>query len=112
MVEIAELTDVDTAWKLVNHFGGLNFYFPVEIKAEHKLAQAIGLEAAKKICSVFGGSYNEVPMMSAAQSKKQLIAKMQGKSTREIARNLKCTERYVRKIKDKKVDENQKSLFE
>ncbi len=54
--DVVELIGLPATLKLVEHFGGLiALYVPREIEAEHPIAVAIGITAARKLASRYGG---------------------------------------------------------
>ncbi len=53
--DVVALIGLPATLKLVEHFGGLiALYVPREIEAEHPIAQAIGITAARKLSGRYG----------------------------------------------------------
>lgn len=89
---IAEATDHDTAMKFVLAFGGRRYRFAVSPKADSKIARAIGLDAAEKLCARFGDERIEVPLETT-----NLIfwLRDRGKSVEDISNRLRVSRRMV-----------------
>jgi hypothetical protein len=99
LAEIAALASPEAALRLVERFGGVACYFPKRPRPGHVLVDAIGLEAAKILAERFGGTSPEIPVLATRHRLKQAIVEAEG-GTAEIARDLGCSARYVRMIRN------------
>lgn len=96
LADVARITDVATALKLAEAWGGTNRYIPSRPTQDSPLARIVGLDAARKIGAAFGNEQLDIPLLRSP-SKKELILAAKG-SSREIAVSLKCSERYARAV--------------
>lgn len=113
LIEVAEVTGKPKiAWALLHNLGGTQIYIPQKITEKHPLAEILGFEDALLLAKHFAGSREDIPTCAALNSKKMAILESTEKSTRKLALELKCTERYVRSIKNPPVDKNQISMFD
>ncbi len=82
-----------TALKFAGEFGGGRFYIPETVAADHPLAKALGIEAARKVAEVLGHGPIVVPLGPASDGRRRRseIARMihAGMSDMEIWRALK-----------------------
>lgn len=99
LAEIAALTSPEVALRLVARFGGVTCYFPKRPKPGHVLVGVIGLDAARMLAGRFGGTSPEIPVLTTRHQLKQAIVEAEG-GTAEIARDLGCSARYVRMIRN------------
>jgi Mor family transcriptional regulator len=81
--------------------GGVAYYIPHEPRPDHKFAKLIGTDAFEQLCGYYGGTRLTLPRMAHLKAKKnQVLARLkQGQSVRRIALEVRCTERYVSRIK-------------
>ena len=88
------------AEKLVDEFGGTRIYVPVSAQSGDEIACAIGLEAASKLSRTFGGERFYMPLLARDSQRIEEIRRMSaaGASTADIARRLRCTERWVYRV--------------
>jgi hypothetical protein len=82
----AELLD------LANAFGGIRLYVPLSISADHRLAKAVGLDAAMKLVRQMGGIQLRVPLMRDERARSY---RQGGQTVAWIARRLCMTETGV-----------------
>jgi hypothetical protein len=99
--ELSQILGPEAALQLSVAFGGTRIYVPVVPGAEDEIAQAIGIDAARKLSRAYGGEQIEVPVGPGKPLRlrariEALLA--QGKSQRDIARELVLSERMVRHI--------------
>lgn len=111
--DIAELIGVAATLRLVDAYGGSVLYVPMTLDPGHRLVQSIGPKAAAELVRVYGAEKVEVPVLRVARSRKALIAGAEGK-TREVARTIGVTERYVRMVRNdrKRPDDRQSDLLD
>lgn len=99
---VAELCGLELAAALVAARRGEVVYVPHTIAAGHPLAQALGLDRARRLAEHFGGERLEVPMAladeAAARRRLVLALRARGLSTAQIAREARCTQRRVFQI--------------
>lgn len=87
-----DLTDVLSAMEvvaLVEAFGGTRLYLPVQMTEEHRIAKAIGYEAAMKLWQALGSGPLRIPI---ARDLRARHYRAQGDSYAKIARKLGMTE--------------------
>jgi len=96
---LVEIIGREPALLLAENYGGVSEYIPRTATADHKIAKLIGMQGMQELCSLYGGSELTIPRGVYLDPLKPQIKEMQGKvSGKEIARKLKCSERYVRKV--------------
>lgn len=87
---------------------------PAKLKADHWLAQLIGMEPARALSEKFGGNKLEIPPALAGDKRRRhaALARMieNGYSNNEIARALGVTHKTVQ-LHRRKVDTGQGDLF-
>ena len=90
----------DAADKLVADFGGRRFYVPRTPVPGNPITRSIGLRAALAMARTFGGDRIVIPVTSSHQRRRARIVTMRADnvSVSHIARELRCTERYVYKV--------------
>jgi len=116
---LSELIGSTATLLLVDKFGGVPLYVPKHMDAEHHLAQLIGLEAATELVKTYPGEVISIGLSvtgdhahhSAERRKAIHRLKAQGLSHRQIARELRTTDRTVRKVLGQEVDDRQGGLF-
>ncbi len=84
---------------LMAAMGGETVYVPHRPKSDHPLAGHIGMHAFAALCQACKGEYVALPSSRLGERHhliRDLLAR--GCSQRSIARQLKITERYVRKV--------------
>lgn len=84
------------AEKLIAEFGGRRIYVPVLVVPDSPIACAIGTGAAAKLSRAFGGDRIDLPVLTLRSRVAALHAA--GKSVAEIAIQLSCTRRWVRRV--------------
>lgn len=102
---LIELLGAPTAGRLLDALGGqASVYVPRagRLDADHRLARAIGLEAARLMCAAYAGEYIELPIardLRAANLRARIHQGLtDGRSHAQIAAELRITERYVRMV--------------
>jgi Mor family transcriptional regulator len=114
--EFVRLIGIEATLRLVERFGGLRIYIPLDPKPEHHLAQLIGLDNLAKLAQVYGGeSHFELPKalhaLTAVRNAK-IRADYRFKSIRELAAEHHLTERHVTRIvAGADVEDPQANLF-
>lgn len=113
LTEIAEITDVATALKFAQAFGGQRIYIAERPPAEGHLVRVMGQTAASAIARHFAqarGAFYVVPRFANSRTLRVLQS---GASANEIARAEGCTRRRVEQIRQRKEkDPRQASLFQ
>jgi Mor family transcriptional regulator len=103
--ELSKLIGEEKTDFLVQHFGGVSFYFPSRLNSDHSLIIFLGLEVAQKVCSEFGGLRIEIPRLVELQRSKRnalIISDIAaGMSQSAAARKYQMTVRNIRYIKNK-----------
>ena len=116
---LSELIGSTNTLKLVDKFGGTPLYVPMTMHAEHHLALLIGLEAATELSAAYPGENLSIGLSvtgdhhhHAAERRKEIHRlKAKGLSHRQIARELRTTDRTVRKVLGAEMDDRQGGLF-
>ncbi|MBL8499573.1 MAG: hypothetical protein JNL77_03150 [Nitrosomonas sp.] len=86
---------------LVAKCGGVGLYVPREISADHAIARLIGIDAAEKLASVYGGEELQLPKMLAASIARRNVeirSEYRTHSQRQLALKYHLTERQIRNI--------------
>ncbi|WP_170294805.1 hypothetical protein [Roseospira navarrensis] len=97
--EIAQVVGVPAALRLAQVVGGQEkCYVPHAPHEAHPWRAILGADAWGALCREYGGGHIDVPRNALARSVKARIGalKRRGLSHRAIARELGCTERWVR----------------
>jgi Mor family transcriptional regulator len=100
--EFVRLIGLHATMLLVERFGGLRIYIPLNATAEHHFAQLIGLENLQKLSQVYGREdHFELPKAERALLALR-NAKIRGeygpKSIRQLASEHQLTERHVTRL--------------
>ena len=106
LAEIARAIGLPDTLKLVEQFGGTLLYIPrrpEKLPARHPLLQLVGLDAARKLASLFGCERVLIPMASRALSGRlrrnvAIEADHQHLSIAQLARKYSLHERSIRRI--------------
>jgi hypothetical protein len=113
--EIAEVVGAAAAIRLAESpYGGQEgCCVPHTPRPDHPWADILGMDAFQRLCRAMGGSRITIPRNALARSVKARMGalKAQGLSHRAIARQLTCTERYVRMVMNAGSDPRQGQLF-
>jgi Mor family transcriptional regulator len=98
--QIGDSIGGDAADKLIARFGGRRFYVPRAPVPGDPITRCIGLRAAQAMARTFGGDRIVVPVTSSHLRRRARIVTMRADhaSISHIARELRCTERYVYKV--------------
>jgi hypothetical protein len=99
---IADLVGLEKAMYLASKQGGLtNVYIPQSPNTQHAWRALLGDDAWKKVCQAFGGQRIHLPLGSHADLKKVAILDLaeQGLNNRQIALQLRVSERYVYQLR-------------
>ncbi len=97
LADIARLIGAKEAMVLGDAVGGVPTYIPKHPDALHPLTRHISLDALKKLAKAYGGQTIVIPRGVHKNLKKVAILDATG-SRRAVALQLKCSERYVRKV--------------
>lgn len=94
--QFADIIGEEAALRLSVRFGGRRLYIPKEPTGE--LVQLIGQKAAELLSRRFGGVHFEMPL---ERGKRERIIHLsrRGKTVREIAELVGCTERHVKYVR-------------
>jgi Mor family transcriptional regulator len=115
--EFVRLIGLHATMLLVERFGGLRIYVPLNPKADHHFAQLIGLENLQKLSQVYGREdHFELPKAERALialRNAKIKADYGPKSIRQLAAEHRLTERHVVRILGTGVNKNdgQPELF-
>ena len=116
--DIAEAAGDAAALALAHARGGLEAVYiplPDNLVPGHWLVELVGLDKARAIAQVLGGGAVEIPLGHAAKAEQRrrvaMDALARGKSSAEAARIGGCTQRTVRRVKNRAKDERQGELL-
>ena len=111
--EIADVIGAEAAVRLAQVYGGQErVYVPRTPRRDHPMVNVVGWEAFVKLCERYARERIVIPRNAVADSLKQRILELDGQANRmEIARQLGCTERYVRMVLNDGKDTDQGDLF-
>jgi len=98
---IAKVIGTEATLRLADRCGGSQLYVPRDARKTHPWAQALDEELWKKFCAAFGGQRIDLPRGTFITLKKVAILELaaQGLGTRQIAQRVRCTERYVKRVR-------------
>lgn len=96
---IAKVIGVGAALRLCARFGGSRVYIPTNPAPGNPIASAIGYSKAARLSTFFGGERLSIPSEGAQANRLRIVRmRRRGVTVSEIARGLKCGERYVYKV--------------
>lgn len=97
---LSAIVGSEAAFKLAMTSGGIELWVPEALNTTHDLARIMGLHAAKRLCSAYGGSAITVPSRRKRESRAREVRAMleKGESASHIAVKLGITVRYVRHL--------------
>ncbi len=111
--ELATLIGEDAFVRLAETFGGTRLYVPIAVTADHEIAQAIGLDAARRLVDRLAPDVVKVPLARELRARHY---RAEGKSNAQIARKIGITESGVeklfRRMPDAPAKGSQLSLFD
>ena len=118
LADIASATDVATALKIADVFGGRRLYVAAAPKRGNELVKAVGADSARAIAGFCGGMTIDVPIANVYrrhQRNTEIIRQsLIGVSAAKLARFFGLTERSVYNVrrKHRTRDERQAHLFD
>ena len=118
IAELIEVAGAEAAWALVRARGGTTVYLPASADPDHWLVQAVGAEAAAKICRHFAagssGLHLSLPTAGMRSPRAVLVRALQaGASASAAALEAGMTERsaYRHRARLKNDDDDQPKLL-
>jgi hypothetical protein len=98
--QVARLIGAHATDKLIAKFGGRRLYIPIAPEPGNQLPRSIGMRAAVAMGRAFGRERIMIPANCDGTRRRARIRKMRANniSVSHIARELRCTERYVYKV--------------
>lgn len=111
---LAEVIGPAAAVRMADVYGGTESnYIPKHPRRDHPLVQLIGYDKLALLCATFGPGTIDIPRGTFRDLKKAKILESTG-SSRVIAQDVGCTERYVRMVRNSvdHEDDRQASLFD
>ena len=98
--QVVKLIGGVAADKLIANFGGRRLYIPLKPAPRDQIPRSIGMRAALAMAREFGSERILVPATCDQARRRARIVKMRANqiSISHIARELRCTERYVYKV--------------
>lgn len=102
LVDIIEATDLETALRLVECWGGVRVYVPHQLTEEHALVTTLGRRRAEKLAAAFAGESLVIPRclhaVRAARNAQIRARRAEGATPAQLARQHSLTERQVYSI--------------
>ncbi|MBF0399941.1 MAG: hypothetical protein HQL90_04165 [Magnetococcales bacterium] len=96
---ISEYVGEELTRLLIDKLGGTRLYFPKTVSPEHRISLAVGVDNAKKLCDVFGGTCIALPMESMESKRKrnsEIIKEFDsGRDLQYLARKYWMTSRQI-----------------
>lgn len=96
--ELAEVIGEEAALDLAWAFKGIDLYVPKDPATEPRIAEAIGQDAANRLCEIFYRTYVYMPFTLMLRRKVLALAAKGDLSRRDIALELGIPERRVYRI--------------
>lgn len=102
LLDLEQLIGMEATLALVDLWGGVQLYIPVEIPEGHKIEEAIGSESAKHLARYFGGDHIAMPLAKEYRRRKRnseiFRKKNEGATAHALAREYDMTQRNVWQI--------------
>ncbi|MBF0370679.1 MAG: hypothetical protein HQL52_14600 [Magnetococcales bacterium] len=99
LLEIKDAIGLEGAMTLVKSCGGTRLFIPKRIRAQHKLAQLLGIERARRLSLRFGGEtlmiVRAVKAMRQARNREIIRRYDAGIPVRTLAQEYDLTERAI-----------------
>ncbi|MEQ8585138.1 MAG: hypothetical protein RLO01_12725 [Thalassobaculaceae bacterium] len=109
---LAEVIGPAAAVRLSEVYGGTVLYVHRTMSIDHPVVQVIGLDKAEQLAAEFATQTLEIPRGTFKDLKKARIIGAEG-SSRNIALDTGCTQRYVNKVRaEARPDPYEPSLFD
>lgn len=99
MQEWARLTDVPTTLKVLQEWGGMKVSIPKRLSRRSPLVKLVGAEHARAIIAAYGDMKIDIPVLRGPSLKSRIMAFPADTPTRVVAKELMCTERFVRMVR-------------
>lgn len=113
--EFVRLIGIQATMLMVEKFGGLRIYIPLNPTPDHHFAQLIGFDNLVKLSEVYGlEDHFELPKAERALKalrNAKIRAEFGPKSIRQLAHEHKLTERQVTRIVGSSANDDQSELF-
>lgn len=114
--EIAELIGLPGAMTLARAYGGVRLYVPKRYDPDHPLVKLLGHAAAAKLIEQYGGGEHfDIPLaanaLRAVRNANIRRDRLMGATHRDLALRYAMTERTVRAILGRELDDCQGALF-
>ena len=97
--EIMEIIGQPGTMKLVEQYGGTRIFIPSRVRAQHKLANLLGLEQARRLCHHFGGETLCIARSARAklqERNREIVRRYDaGEAVRSLAIAYQLTERQI-----------------
>lgn len=112
LVEVLGLAD---ALRLVSHFGGGSLYLPhpSRLRDTSKIVTAVGMPAARALCSEWPQLDVIFPRLSAhlrRQRDRAIIANVEGLSVTQLAWKYLTTERHIYRLRERGLVDDEQAL--
>ena len=99
LTEVAEVMGLSATTKLVKAYGGTRIFVPKRLGAQHKLANLLGLEQARRLSHYFGGESLSIARAANATRlirNKDIVRHYDaGKAASSLALEYRLTERQI-----------------
>ena len=109
---LASIIGAEATDRLAERFGGTqDVYIPAKPDASHPFVAVIGLDNMLKLSAVLAEREIYIPRGTFRDLKKKRILNAAPGTAKEIALEVGCTMRYVKKVRNSFQDERQNDLF-
>tara|TARA_R110000744_G_scaffold78295_10_gene154359 strand:+ start:2101 stop:2499 length:399 start_codon:yes stop_codon:yes gene_type:complete len=107
LVDIAETFGFPVVLKLIQHFGGTELKFPKKPGDDHPVVKALGPELGPAVSHFLTGVTIYIPHARTSSARKDILnLEKKGLTRSEIARELKISQRHVRRMANSKGRKN------
>lgn len=113
--DLASCIGIQAVLLLIAKYGGTRLYVPLDPKENHPIEQLIGSHSLMKLAQRYGGDTLEIPralIANISARNVQIKQEYHILSQSQLARKYGMTERQIRNIVTKDMDEQQPKLFE
>ena len=109
--ELAEIVGAANAVRLTEALGGLEkVYVAKQPTPVTRIARVIGIEGARRLAEVYGGSTIDIARGAQPVTVAPRILAANG-SNAEVARRVGCTQRHVRRVRNRARRDDEPDLF-
>ena len=114
LIEIAQVIGLDAALKLSAAWPGIRLTVPKDIRADHPIALHLGIEAAGKLASIYGGDTLVPPMCTRYHRERlneRILQALETRSAADVAREYGIHQFSIYRLKSKADRQRQGTLL-